>query len=42
MQMSNVILEPSPFNIKPPANDDWLYDHFKVVQPVVTDRNRWY
>ena len=37
-KMSNVILKPSPFNMKPSANDR-LHDQYKVVQPVVTDRN---
>ena len=37
--MSNVILKPSPFHMKPSTNDDWLHDQYKVVQPVVTDRS---
>ena len=37
-RVSNVILNPRPFNMKPPASGDWLHYQYKIVQPVVTDR----
>ena len=36
--MSNFILYPRPFNMKPPARDEWLHYQYKIMQPVVTDR----